>query len=398
MSRVESWYRRYFLVVFFVFGAASALYIIITLNGSGDVDWLYFASVATGLIAVRLAILIPDKMAWTLSRLTSNGTLHGTPEKIEQLRRRVDVRGARWALVGGIAGTAIMVITVLVVYTESHSPLDTVHAYLSFLAQSFTVLSGAFSLEDKLFVAVEGIPFVPAMLLIGFVVGYYLTYAVWHGRLGRFVRKQGISLTVQPGHPDGAAGLSNVGALFFFQAQLLAIPALFFGVWSLLLVIGRSVTQSYFNSLDAVGSGSVTSSPPAPPPEFVQYLYVVSLGWLTPYLIFFVVLLSGEVLAFVVPMLSFHTIMRQQKLALTREVDAIGQRIVATQKALMEADTNEEVAALNERLGAMKAYYHVLEHMPTWPVNVDTWWRFIIATSGLIVPLLAQPVVQKLLP
>jgi hypothetical protein len=35
--------------------------------------------------------------------------------------------------------------------------------------------------------------------------------------------------------------------------------------------------------------------------------------------------------------------------------------------------------------------------MPTWPLNTSTAWRFIIATSGLFVPLLAQPLVQKLI-
>jgi hypothetical protein len=88
--------------------------------------------------------------------------------------------------------------------------------------------------------------------------------------------------------------------------------------------------------------------------------------------------------------------MAEEKRALIREADAIGQRIVATQKAIIDAKTHEEVTGLSEQLAVMKTYYEAVQRVPTWPLNPNTAWRFIIATSGLFVPLLAQLLVQKL--
>jgi hypothetical protein len=204
-------------------------------------------------------------------------------------------------------------------------------------------------------------------------------------------------LQIQPGYPDGAASLSSVGALYFFQAQLLAIPALFFAVWSLLFVVGQNLVQSYLNGAATFYAGRAASFPPYPP-EFLWYLDNVSAQWLTPYLLFFFIVVAGEILAFVVPMWSFHTIMTEQKRILTREADSLGRRIVATQKAVITATSYEEMSALSDQLAAMKSYYQSVLQMPTWPVNAGTTWRFIIATAGLFLPVLAQPLVQKLIP
>jgi hypothetical protein len=97
-------------------------------------------------------------------------------------------------------------------------------------------------------------------------------------------------------------------------------------------------------------------------------------------------------------MWSFHTIMTEQKRILTREADSLGRRIVATQKAVITATSYEEMSALSDQLAAMKSYYQSVLQMPTWPVNAGTTWRFIIATAGLFLPVLAQPLVQKLIP
>jgi hypothetical protein len=403
MPRIESWYQRHFITLFFVFAAIALVYIIIALNDTAHaydvlrVDWLYFASVATALIAVRLGVQIPNRVMWTVSRLVDQGTLQGSPEQVEALRRRLDGRGARWALVGAIAGTIITLIATPAIYSGSLnlvSWLTDVHIYFSGLGSGFRDLSGSLALEYKLRFFVEFIPFSPILLLIGGLIGYYVPYAVSNGRLGHLVRKQQIAVQMQPTYPDGAAGLGSVGTLFLFQAQLLAIPALFFGVWSLLFVVGQNLVRSYFNGVDAFYHGVAASLPPRPS-QFVEYLPLVS-SWLTPYIVLFCIMVGAEILAFLVPMRSFHAIMAEEKRALIREADAIGQRIVATQKAIIDAKTPEEVTGLSEQLAVMKTYYEAVQRMPTWPLNPNTAWRFIIATSGLFVPLLAQLLVQKL--
>ncbi len=399
IPRLESWYRQHFFAALLIFTAITLYYIVASLADSKPVDWLFFASIATCLIGVRLAIQIPERLTWTLSRLMNQGTLRGSPERIEDLRRQLDVRGARWALLGAIGGTAIMLVTLCATPPGSPNPATwptALHDYVTLIGESFSALSGSGPLAYKVALLLDNIPYFPVLLLIGCVIGYYIPYAVSNGRLGHLLRTQHIPLQVQPGYPDGAVGLSSVGTLYFFQAQLLAIPALFFAIWSLLFVVGQNLVQSYTNGANAFYTGGAASLPPYPP-EFAWYLHDVSLQWLTPFLLFFIVV-AGEVLAFLVPMWSFHTIMAEQKRALIREVDSLGQRIVATQKAIIAAKTYEEMTALSDQLAAMKTYYESVLQMPTWPVNAGTAWRFIIATVGLFLPVLAQPLVQKLVP
>jgi hypothetical protein len=230
MPRVEAWYQRHFFTLLFAFSVIALAYIIIALNDTANaddvlrVDWLYFASVATTLISLRLGMQIPNKVMWTISRLVDQGTLQGSPEQVEALRRRLDGRGARWALVGAIAGTIITLIATPAIYSGSLnlvSWLTSVHIYFSGFGSSFRDLSGSLALEYKLRFFVEYIPFFPILLLIGGLIGYYVPYAVSNGRLGHLVRKQQIAVQMQPTYPDGAAGLGSVGTLYFFQAQLL---------------------------------------------------------------------------------------------------------------------------------------------------------------------------------
>jgi hypothetical protein len=400
IPRLESWYRQHFFAVLLVFAAIALFYIVASLSDSKPVDWLFFASIATCLIGVRLAIQIPERITWTLSRLMNQGTLRGSPEQIDDLRRRLDVGGARWALLGAIGGTAIMLVTLLASPPGSLNPATwsaSLHGYVTLIGESFSALSGNDPLAYKVALLLDNVPYVPVLLLIGCVIGYYIPYAVSNGRLGHLLRARHISLQIQPGFPDGAASLSSVGALYFFQAQLLAIPALFFAVWSLLFVVGQNLVQSYLNGANAFYTGGAASLPPYPP-EFAWYLDNVSVQWLTPFLLFFFIVVAGEVLAFLVPMWSFHTIMAEQKRTLIREVDSLGQRIVATQRAILDARTYEEMTALSDLLAAMKNYYESVMQMPTWPVNSSTAWRFVIATTGPFLPVLAQPLVQKLIP
>jgi len=400
VPRLESWYRRHFFAVLLVFAAVTLYYIVASLADSQSVDWLFFASIGTCLIGMRVAIEIPERITLTLSRLLDQGALQGSPEQIEDLRRRLDERGARWALFGAIGGTAIMLVTLLASPPDSLNPATWpagLHAYVNLIGESFSALSGSGPLAYKIAQLLDNLPYFPVLLLIGCVIGYYIPYAASNGRLGNLLRTQHLPLQIQPGYPDGAAGLSSVGALYFFQAQLLAIPAFFFAIWSLLFVVGKNLVQSYTNGANAFYVGRAPSLPPYPP-EFAWYLDNVSLQWLTPFLLFFFIVVAGELLAFLVPMWSFHIAMAEQKRIAIRTVDSLGLRIVATQKAVIDAKTYEEMTALSDQLAAMKSYYESVLHMPTWPVNAGTTWRFIIATAGLFLPVLAQPLVQKLIP
>jgi hypothetical protein len=193
----------------------------------------------------------------------------------------------------------------------------------------------------------------------GYVAGRYIGRAASFQDLGRLLRQEKIALIVQPGHLDGAAGFKPVGELFFFQAMVLAIPALFLAVWWLII--------------------------PASPELNAHYAI-----WREPYLGLLAIVLLFEVAAFVMPMWSFHQEMANQKTELLKNADELSQRVATLQAALADATTDQERKQLKDRLADMTERYWALEQMPTWPLDVKTRRRFTINNLALVVPLVSQ--------
>ena len=73
----------------------------------------------------------------------------------------------------------------------------------------------------------------------GFIVGGFVAY----GRLGHVLNTLGLRALAIPGHPDGAAGLRPVGALYLRQAMIIALIGVFAGVWWLLFPYVGHVRQ-----------------------------------------------------------------------------------------------------------------------------------------------------------
>jgi hypothetical protein len=201
---------------------------------------------------------------------------------------------------------------------------------------------------------------VPATLLVGLLAGYYLGYAISVGGWAGLLRRHGVTLRARPGHPDGAAGWAPLGDLYLFQALLLAIAALYYGVWSYLIAVQNAYAYTNFRNLQ------------------------------TPYFVFFLIILAAEVLAFLVPVWSFHTDMRRQKVALASETDALSDRILTVQARAVETDDPEEASRLSQQLATMNSLYAARVQMPTWPFNASVTVRFGLANLGLLLPLVAQ--------
>jgi hypothetical protein len=102
--------------------------------------------------------------------------------------------------------------------------------------------------------------------------------------------------------------------------------------------------------------------------------------WRRPYLALLAPAIVLEVLAFLVPMLSFHKTMAAQKREFLREADKLS--IAITQLAATPAG-KEQLAASTDR-------YQALEGMPTWPIDARTRRRFRINNLALIIPLVGQ--------
>jgi hypothetical protein len=200
---------------------------------------------------------------------------------------------------------------------------------------------------------------VPATLLVGLLAGYYLGYAISVGGWAGQLRAHGVTLRARPGHPDGAAGWGPLGDLYLFEALLLMIAALYYGVWSYLIAVHNGYASN-FRTLQ------------------------------TPYFVFFLISLAVEVLAFLAPVWSFHTDMRRQKLALARETDALSDRILTVQARAVETDDPEEASRLSQQLATITGLYTARVEMPTWPFNTRVTVRFGLANLGLLLPLVAQ--------
>jgi hypothetical protein len=348
MARFEKWYERYFLIIFAVGMVLLWLNEVFVYYLSGHWDWLFISGVVIAFLGLRLGILLPAQMGRMLGRLRVSGSLvlkNGveqvlSEEQLKTFRGSFETRSARWARNGGIGGIVIILLSILAI---SYYRKDLSNIIGNFGDIITNLLDTIFLVGFVIFLAVE--------ICGGYGIGYYLGYAASNGGLGHLLKQQALVVKAQPGHPDRAAGLRPVGNLYFWQAMLLAIPALFLAGWWVLIGV-----VPYFTKLYA--------------------------QWRAPYLIMFALVVITEVLAFVGPLWSFHQAMQVQKTTLLEEADTLGQGIVSIQKELTEGLPSEKANVLKDQLAAMQQRYEAIQHMPTWPVDTNTFWKF---AGGLVV-------------
>jgi len=163
-------------------------------------------------------------------------------------------------------------------------------------------------------------------------------------------------LRVIPGHPDGAGGLRPLGALFLYQSLVAAVPATYLVVWLVIFAVpGGELTRLY--------------------------------GWFrAPYLWLVAVAILAEILAFVAPMRSIHSIVRAEKESeLWRESDRLSRQIEEIRGRLKEASISDR-ADQEGQLAAMIGRFEALEATPTWPVDTAIRRRFTLRNLGLLLP------------
>lgn len=199
----------------------------------------------------------------------------------------------------------------------------------------------------------------PVLVLVetfaAYIVGRHIAHVTLYGKLGDILSKRGLALHVQPGHLDGAAGLKPVGELYLFQAMLLAIPAAYLAIWWLLI------------------------------PAFERYR-----EWRDPYMGLLLLVLALEILAFLLPMWSFHREMQRQKRIYLERADKLSFEVQVLQDQLARADKSEDRDRIKEDLAAKTQRYWDIEHMPTWPVDASVRNRFTISNAVLFLPILGQ--------
>jgi len=226
------------LIAFFVHEA------IVVQSNFAAWDWHKISAIALLLIGIRVAARIDDLLSHALRRLCAGGAIACSEDELEQLNRTLALLRRKWAPAWGIAiGLAIL---------------------LAFAAGWYWKV-----IDQPLRLALLAVE-----APICYVAGYYIGWMVVQGRLARVLKTLDIRYSVQPGHPDGAAGLRPLGDFFFRQAMLAGLPAAYVAFWIVLQL----------------------------PVEFSLILLPI-----------FVLI---EVAAFVWPMWSFHRVMVRQKRSL----------------------------------------------------------------------------------
>jgi hypothetical protein len=168
-------------------------------------DVLLISGILALILGLRQARQVSVKFDHTLRRLMHRGTLQGSPEAHQQMRRRLEAsvrgwtRGVAWG--GAVAIFGAFVIVMLWAHSMAKLPLAIFETYWAYVA------------------------------------GWQLGRMVAYGFLGTLSRKAGLSVRVIPGHLDGAAGLKPLGDFFFFQSMVTAIVALYLAIWWLLIPI-----------------------------------------------------------------------------------------------------------------------------------------------------------------
>jgi hypothetical protein len=178
-----------------------------------------------------------------------------------------------------------------------------------------------------------------------------IAYGIAAGRAVTFV--------AEAEHVDGAGGLKPLGDYYLYQALLLALPAAFLLVWSIILIS---------------------------PTWDARYS-----GWREWYLGLLGVAICLEIAAFILPLYTVHMSMYQQKRAALADADRrLLRRITTLQSELEQQLTSTARAERREQLEDLTASYSRIERMPTWPVDPSVRRRITLGNLALILPLITQ--------
>ena len=204
------------------------------------------------------------------------------------------------------------------------------------------------------------LPLLALEAVFGFIAGWYLGQMAAYGSLGQALQHRQIMPRVQARHIDRAAGLKPVGDFYLYQASIAGIPAAFLAIWLVLIPLWPH--RGYDE-------------------------------WREPYLGLLVLAILFEMLAFLLPLWSIHRQMVEQKSELLAQAYTLGRRILDLQAEIPELDADRRQAR-QEQLTLLVQEYQEIEQMPTWPVDLSTWRRFIASTGALLIPIASDVVIE----
>lgn len=202
-----------------------------------------------------------------------------------------------------------------------------------------------------------------SLLLLGiiestgaYIGGSYFGRMASYGQLGWKLEKESIKIKMNPLHVDGVAGLKPIGDFFFHQAMVLVIPAIFLAVWLFLF--------------------------PLWPRDYSR--------WEDIYLILLSIAIIIHIIAFIVPVWSFHMIMEREKIKWLKIADRLSDKIGKLESVLESNQSLKREYKRPEELEDMKKLYWSIENMSTWPMSVKIKNKFRLNNLLLFLPLIGD--------
>lgn len=295
----------------------------------GEWDVMLLSGVAAFMVGLWLVAGLPGRLHKTMARLTYRGAFTVgqdavLEETLDGFGKMLERRAGIWSRVVALVTAVAILIAFVIAFWNQFS--------MERIALTIGVVVGAY------------------------VAGTFLGRMAGYGQLGSILTKCGIKVTVTPGHVDGAAGLKPVGDFYFFQAMVVAIPAVFLAVWWFLIPIWPH-----------------------------DYAY-----WRESFVGLLAVAIAIEVFAFLVPLWSFHKSMKTRKQDLQTEADRLCVKIIEIQRKLMDGSSTEEKKELREQLTYITEQFRSIERMPTWPVDMRTRRLFGLNNVLLLTPLFGR--------
>lgn len=191
-------------------------------------------------------------------------------------------------------------------------------------------------------------------LLLGFVAWRMTITGAKVWQLGKE-----FGLTPRIGHPDNCGGLEPLGNLCLWNAVILAIPAIYLGVWVLLVNYPpyKSQYENYYAGLQA----GLLAVP---------------------------ILLST--ISFLLPVWSAHQIMLAKRQEERLKLEDLGKRMAILEEKLKSlsansADEIENCQKISKEIESLHQSYIQIWNAPTWPFNVRILRKFALAQ---VIPLL----------
>ena len=299
----------------------------------GDWDVLFVSGVLAFVVAVGMVDKLPNRLAAAATRLADRGVLIMNRDARNRTFLLLQPRAGRWAKAGGPAVSVIILLAWMAIFVS------------------------ALGIE-KVFTHLFSVLFFPELIfdcVCGWFAGVCIADMFAAGRSWRSFRQEAIGWRLIPGHPDGAGGFRPIGNFFFFQCLIAGIPAVYLGVWGLLIPLFRA---------------------------FRDYAL-----WFRPYLVLLAVAIALELLVFILPMWSVHTIMRAEKAKLLSRADGLSIRIDSMHRQLRSgqrpASNSQQV---RDSIAGLEEEYERIEQAPTWPIDRSIRRLFNLSNIALILP------------